>query len=70
MDSDSDTSSDLYNESVDELLLQKDEQIDDLLTKTKILSSFIEVLKDRINDLQNIINANLPSHLNAIIEYL
>jgi hypothetical protein len=67
---DSDTSSDIYNESVDEILLQKDEQIDDLLTKTKILSSFIEVLKDRINDLQNIISSNLPSHLNAIIEYL
>lgn len=66
----SDTSSDIDNESIDELLLQKDEQIDDLLTKTEIQALFIKVLKDRINELKHIICSNLPAHLNAIIDYL
>ena len=33
---DTDASSDIDNESIDELLLEKDEQIQNLLTKTKI----------------------------------
>ena len=66
----SDASSDIDNESIDELLLEKDEEIQNLLTKTEIQALFIEVLKDRINDLNNIIQSKLPSHLNAIIEYL
>lgn len=66
----SETSSDIYNESVEELLLEKDEEIQNLLTKTEIQALFIDVLKDRIIELKNIICSNLPAHLNAIIEYL
>ncbi len=58
----SDTSSDIDNESIDKLLLDKDEQIQNLLTKTEIQALFIEVLKDRINELKNVICSNLPSH--------
>jgi hypothetical protein len=65
----SDTSSN-YSESVDELLLEKDQIIDDLDTKVKILYVLNEILKDKIKDLQNIINSNLPCYLNCVLEFL
>ena len=67
----SDTSSDIdYEEDYDKLLLEQDIVISDLKTKNEIQSAFIEVLKDRIIDLKNIISSELPSHLNAILDYL
>jgi len=65
----SDTSSN-YSESVDELLLEKDQIIDDLDTKVKILYVLNEILKDKIKDLQNVINSNLPCYLNCVLEFL
>ena len=68
---DSDTSSDIdYEEDYDKIIIEQDIEISDLKTKNEIQSAFIEVLKDRIIDLKNIINSKLPSHLNAILEYL
>ena len=69
----SETSSDTdneYSETVEELLIEKDTQIDDLLTKVKIISAMNDVLCDRINSLKEIISSNLPVHLNAILEFL
>ena len=69
----SDTSSDTdneYSETIEELLIEKDTQIDDLLTKVKIISQMNGILCDRIKNLQDIISSNLPNHLNAILEFL
>ena len=69
----SETSSDSdneYSETVEELLIEKDTQIDDLLTKVKIISAMNDVLCDRIKNLKEIIISNLPVHLNAILEFL
>jgi hypothetical protein len=69
----SETSSDSdneYSETIEELLIEKDTQIDDLLTKVKIISAMNDVLCDRITNLKQIINSNLPAHLNAILEFL
>ena len=69
----SDTSSDTdneYSETIEELLIEKDTQIDDLLTKVKIISQMNAILCDRIKNLQDIISSNLPNHLNAILEFL
>jgi len=69
----SDTSSDTdneYSETIEELLIEKDTQIDDLLTKVKIISQMNAILCDRIKNLQYIISSNLPNHLNAILEFL
>jgi hypothetical protein len=69
----SETSSDSdneYSETIEELLIEKDTQIDDLLTKVKIISAMNDVLCDRITNLKQIINSNLPAHLNAILDFL
>ena len=67
----SDTSSDIdYEEDYDKLLLEQDIVISDLQIKNEIQSAFIEVLKDRIIDLKNVISSELPSRLNAILDYL
>ena len=69
----SDTSSDTdneYSETIEELLIEKDKQIDDLLTKVIIINKMNAILYDRIKDLQDIIISNLPNHLNAILEFL
>jgi hypothetical protein len=69
----SDTSSDTdneYSETIEELLIEKDKQIDDLLTKVIIINKMNAILCDRIKNLQDIISSNLPNHLNAILEFL
>ena len=69
----SDTSSDTdneYSETIEELLIEKDTQIDDLLTKVKIISAMNDVLCGRIKNWQDVISSNLPNHLNAILEFL
>ena len=72
MESDtSSSSSDIeYSESVDELLLEKDEIIDNLNTRVVILNALNDTLKERIINLQNIINSNLPPYLNSVLEFL
>ena len=70
-DTSSDTNTDTeYSETVEELLIEKDTQIDNLLTKVKIISQMNAILCDRIKNLQDIISSNLPNHLNAILEFL
>ena len=69
----SDTSSDTdneYSETIEELLIEKDTQIDDLLTKVIIINKMNAILCDRIKNLQDIISSNLPNHLNAVLEFL
>ena len=58
---------DIYRPNV---RITKDTQIDDLLTKVKIISQMNAILCDRIKNLQYIISSNLPNHLNAILEFL
>jgi hypothetical protein len=71
MESDTSSSSDIeYSESVDELLLEKDEIIDNLNTRVVILNALNDILKERIINLQNIINSNLPPYLNSVLEFL
>ena len=71
MESDTSSSSDIeYSESVDELLLEKDEIIDNLNTRVVILNALNDILKERIINVQNIINSNLPPYLNSVLEFL
>ena len=71
MESDTSSSSDKeYSESVDELLLEKDEIIDNLNTRVVILNALNDILKERIINLQNVINSNLPPYLNSVLEFL
>jgi hypothetical protein len=71
MESDTSSSSDIeYSESVDELLLEKDEIIDNLNTRVVILNALNDILKERIINLQNIVNSNLPPYLNSVLEFL
>ena len=70
MESDTSSSDIEYSESVDELLLEKDEIIDNLNTRVAILNALIDILKERIINLQNVINSNLPPYLNSVLEFL
>ena len=56
--------------SLDELLLEKDQIIDDLNTRVKIITALNQILTEKIIDLQNIINSNLPPYLNEVLEFL
>ena len=56
--------------SLDELLLEKDQIIHDLNTRVKIITALNQILTEKINDLQNIINSNLPPYLNEVLEFL
>ena len=56
--------------SLDELLLEKDQIIDDLNTRVKIITALNQILTEKIIDLQNIINNNLPPYLNEVLEFL
>ena len=56
--------------SLDELLLEKDQIIDDLNTRVKIITALNQILTEKIIDLQNIINSNLPPYLNKVLELL
>ena len=70
MESDTSSSDIEYSESVDELLLEKDEIIDNLNTRVIILNALNDILKERIINLQNVINSNLPPYLNSVLEFL
>jgi|APIni6443716594_1056825.scaffolds.fasta_scaffold340417_2 hypothetical protein len=70
MESDTSSSDIEYSESVDELLLEKDEIIDNLNTRVVILNALNDILKERIINLQNVINSNLPPYLNSVLEFL
>ena len=70
MESDTSSSDIEYSESVDELLLEKDEIIDNLNTRVVILNALNDILKERIINLQNVINSNLPHYLNSVLEFL
>ena len=56
--------------SLDELLLEKDQIIHDLNTRVKIITALHQILIEKIIDLQNIINSNLPPYLNEVLEFL
>ena len=56
--------------SLDELLLEKDQIIDDLNTRVKTITALNQILTEKIIDLQNIINSNLPPYLNDVLEFL
>ena len=56
--------------SLDELLSEKDQIIDDLNTRVKIITALNQILTEKIIDLQNIINSNLPPYLNEVLEFL
>jgi chaperonin cofactor prefoldin len=56
--------------SLDELLLEKDQVIDDLNTRVKTITALNQILTEKIIDLQNIINSNLPPYLNKVLEFL
>ena len=56
--------------SLDELLLEKDQIIHDLNTRVKIITALNQILTEKIIDLQNIINSNLPPYLNEVLEFL
>ena len=70
MESDTSSSDIEYSESVDVLLLEKDEIIDNLNTRVVILNALNDILKERIINLQNVINSNLPPYLNSVLEFL
>ena len=70
MESDTSSSDIEYSESVDELLLEKDEIIDNLNTRVVILNALNDILKEKIINLQNVINSNLPPYLNSVLEFL
>ena len=70
MESDTSSSDIEYSESVDELLLEKDEIIDNLNTRVVILNALNDILKERIINLQNVINSNLPPYLNSVLDFL
>ena len=70
MESDTSSSDIEYSESVDELLLEKDEIIDNLNTRVVILNALNDILKERIINLQNIINSNLHPYLNSVLDFL
>ena len=56
--------------SLDELLWEKDQIIDDLNTRVKIITALNQILTEKIIDLQNIINSNLPPCLSSVLEFL
>jgi hypothetical protein len=56
--------------SLDELLLEKDQIIDDLNTRVKIITALNQILTEKIIDLQNIINSNLPPYLSSVLEFM
>ena len=56
--------------SLDELLLEKDQIIDDLNTRVKIITALNQILTEKIIDLQNIINSNLPPYFSSVLEFL
>ena len=56
--------------SLDELLLEKDQIIDDLNTRVKIITALNQILTEKNNDLQNIINSNLPPYLSSVLEFM
>ena len=70
MESDTSSSYIEYSESVGELLLEKDQLIDDLNTRIQIITALNKIFQWKIIDLQNIINSNLPSYLNCVLEFL
>ena len=56
--------------SLDELLLEKDQIIDDLNTRVKIIIAINQILTEKIIDLQNVINSNLPPYLSSVLEFM
>ena len=56
--------------SLDELLLEKDQIIDDLNTRLKIITALNQILTEKVIDLQNIINSNLPPYFSTVLEFL
>lgn len=71
--SDTSTEIDIFSESsnsVDNLLEEMDEQINDLYQICKCQKEEIEELKKRIDSLKSIIQSHLVEHLNNIISYI
>ena len=69
----SSTEIDLFSESsdsVDNLLEEMDEQINDLYQICKCQKEEIEELKKRVDSLKSIIQSHLIEHLNNIISFI